>query len=156
MSIVVDIPFTEFRGRNWHEMERDELQKVFSEACDEQLKPHGLRVRATIVHNPMGDGEKWFMALQFIDETERKGALLREMSFFFLNEREMEDKIKWIPSRRADIRTAQPSMIFTFSYGRLRRINDQLMFLRLDFGSEIKYGLRSGKRGTAVQSLTTT
>ena len=51
MSIVVDIPFTEFRGRNWHEMERDELQKVFTEACDEQLKPHGLRVRATIVHN---------------------------------------------------------------------------------------------------------
>ncbi len=156
MSIVVDIPFTEFRGRNWSEMERDELQKVFTEACDEHLKPHGLRVRATFVRNPMGDGEKWFMAVHFVDETARKGALLRGMAFFFLDEREMEDKINWIATRRVDIKTAGPSMIFTFSYGRLQRINDRLVFLRIDFGSEIRLESRASRRGTAIESLTTT
>lgn len=153
MSIVVDIPFTEFRGRNWSEMERDELQKVFTEACDEHLKPHGLRVRTTFIVNPMG-GEKWFMAVHFVDETNRKGALLREMSFFFLDDHKMEDKINWIPTRRIDVKTAGPTMIFTFSYGRLRSISHRLMFLRLDFGSEIRLESRASKRGTAIESLT--
>jgi len=153
LAIVIDIPFSQLRDLNWSELELDELQRVFSEACDEHLKPYGLRVRATFVRHPMGDGDKWFMAVHFASETERKGALLREMSFFYFNDRGMEDKLEWIPARRADLKSAAPSMVSTFSYGRLARISGQLLFLRLDFGPEIKYGLREGKRGTALQSL---
>ncbi len=157
MGIVIDIPFSQLRGRNWSEMEKDELQNVFSEACDELLKPHGLRVRTTFIRNPMCDGEKWFIVTHFVDETDRKSALLQEMSFFYIDESNMEDKISWNPSRPVGVKTAGPTTTFTFSYGRLSKIKDKLLFLRVDFGSpNIQLESRTARRGTTVQPLMTT
>lgn len=151
LSIVIDIPFIQLRGRDWQEMERDELQGVFSKACDELLKPHGLAVRTTFVRNPMGEGEKWFMVVYFVDiGTGRKGALLRELAFLFHNERNIEDKASWTPARKVGAKIAPTAMTFTFTYGKLNRINAGLLYLRADFGSEISLENRGGKRGVIV------
>lgn len=157
MSIVIDIPFIQLRGRNWQTMERDELQGVFSQACDELLKPHGLAVRTTFVRNPMGDGEKWFMVAYFVDTaTTNKGALLRRLTFVFHGEDNVECEVDWIPTRKPGVRVAPArSMVFTVTYSKLNRISHGLLYLRPDFGHEISLESRDGRRGEAFESRIT-
>lgn len=131
---MIDVPFENFRDQKWRDLEREDLQRVFEEAFGDRLSEHKLKVRVSFIRQ--GDGDKWFMSLWFVSESQHKSPLLREVDFFY-EEDGQRVRLDWIPARPAGDRRARPH-VMVLSYNKLDRIGSSLLFLRVDFGYEIE------------------